>query len=499
MICATGRCWLQIDVGAEDWRPLRWDDGPPWQFALALQADQGSNGYAVTGWLERGEAKMDMAAPLFLSAGGVLLIEDTFARLDDSGAFPWIAHLREQGPLRVRATQADDLLARLFRLPRLPRLEVPEALRFEEVAGSPQPRLRIRPGPRDWGRAGSSVSPFDYAGTLAPAGEPSLGGFDAQQRRLIRRDAAAEQAAADRLAEMGWRPRSFWGREGYQMGLELAPRKLPNVVVQLVREGWHVEAEGKLYRRPGDSSSRSSPASTGSSCTARSTSATGGARCPSCSPPSAQATGRSALDDGTLRPAARGVARRSTAGSPALGTARGRSPPLHRSARSASSTRCSSSLPEARGRRRLRPRARRAAALRRHRARRRPPPASRARLRPYQRDGLGWLDFLASSASAAASPTTWGWARRCRCSRCSTRAARGEGARPVARRRAAVAGLQLEARGARSRRSCACSTTPAPAASTPARALRRRTTWSSRPTARCGATRRCSRTWRSTT
>jgi hypothetical protein len=224
LICATGRCWLQLDAGREDWRPLRWEDGPPWQFALAVEADTESRGYAVTGWLQRGEARIDLATPLFLSVGGVLLIDDNFARLDDGGSFGWIAHLREHGPLHVRAPQVDDLLARLFRLPRLPRLEVPEALHFNEVACSPRSRLHVRPGPRDWGasRLLGELS-FDYAGTLVAAGGPSLGGFDAKQRRLIRRDAAAEQAAADRLAELGWRSRSFWGREGYQLGLELAP------------------------------------------------------------------------------------------------------------------------------------------------------------------------------------------------------------------------------------------------------------------------------------
>ena len=39
------------------------------------------------------------------------------------------------------------------------------------------------------------------------------------------------------------------------------------------------------------------------------------------------------------------------------------------------------------------------------------PPGFVATLRPYQRRGLGWLQFLAGSVSAAASPTTWGSAR----------------------------------------------------------------------------------------
>jgi hypothetical protein len=249
MICATGRCRLQLDAGDEDGRPLRWDDGPPWQFALAVETDR--NGYAVAGWLQRAETRIDLAAPLFLSSGGVLLVDDAFARLDDGGAFAWIAHLRTHGPVRVRAAQADDLLARLFRLPRLPRLEVPERLRFEEIVGTPNPCLRIRPGPREWTSRLLGELSFDYAGTLVPSGEPALGSFDARQRRLIRRDAAAEKTAAERLAELGWKPRSYWGRDGYQMGLELAPRLLPRAVDQLVHEGWRVEADGKLYRRPG--------------------------------------------------------------------------------------------------------------------------------------------------------------------------------------------------------------------------------------------------------
>ena len=38
----------------------------------------------------------------------------------------------------------------------------------------------------------------------------------------------------------------------------------------------------------------------------------------------------------------------------------------------------------------------------------------KATLRPYQEDGLAWLNFCARTASAACSPTTWASARRCR-------------------------------------------------------------------------------------
>ncbi len=48
------------------------------------------------------------------------------------------------------------------------------------------------------------------------------------------------------------------------------------------------------------------------------------------------------------------------------------------------------------------------------------PPGFQGELRPYQREGLGWLDYLRGSASAASWPTTWASARPSRCSPCSS-------------------------------------------------------------------------------
>ena len=41
-------------------------------------------------------------------------------------------------------------------------------------------------------------------------------------------------------------------RVGSRPVLRLVPTKLPKVVAELTREGWHVEADGKLYRQPGE-------------------------------------------------------------------------------------------------------------------------------------------------------------------------------------------------------------------------------------------------------
>src|SRR5436853_4016179 len=89
--------------------------------------------YEMTGALRRGEERMDLAAPLMLHDTGILFTREWAALYEHHGAFNWIVLLREQGPLRVPVAQSEEFLAELLRQPRLPPLDLPEELRYEEV------------------------------------------------------------------------------------------------------------------------------------------------------------------------------------------------------------------------------------------------------------------------------------------------------------------------------------------------------------------------------
>src|SRR5205814_379081 len=68
-----------------------------------------------------------------------------------------------------------------------------------------------------------------------------------------RRDGAAEAAAEARLAGLGFRAiRSSYFSPREPGEFAIAPAKLPAAVRALIAEGWHVEAEGKLYRTAGN-------------------------------------------------------------------------------------------------------------------------------------------------------------------------------------------------------------------------------------------------------
>ncbi|HWA80644.1 MAG TPA: DEAD/DEAH box helicase, partial [Acetobacteraceae bacterium] len=122
----------------------------------------------------------------------------------------------------------------------------------------PRPRLVLRRPAR--GAAGAFASKFDerviatllfdYDGGPIDALASSAGAYDAAGRKMILRDRRAEARALALLKALGFRMVS--DPETGETHHELPPRLLPSVVPSLIREGWLVEAEGKLYRAATD-------------------------------------------------------------------------------------------------------------------------------------------------------------------------------------------------------------------------------------------------------
>jgi SNF2 family DNA or RNA helicase len=88
---------------------------------------------------------------------------------------------------------------------------------------------------------------FDYDGFLQPAGGAPVV-FDAERRRMITRAADTEAAAIGRLGDVGFAPYpDYYTRT---TAWEMPAHQLVPVVRTLTAEGWQVSAEGRLYRPP---------------------------------------------------------------------------------------------------------------------------------------------------------------------------------------------------------------------------------------------------------
>jgi SNF2 family DNA or RNA helicase len=122
-------------------------------------------------------------------------------------------------------------------------------LQYEEVTLSPRKCLKISRNRYDQMRAELW---FEYGARSVAAKDVARGIYEGSTRRFFRRDIDAEKAAWAQLSEVGLRYiEDRWVQDA---AWTLTASKLPRVVRALVDSGWHVAAEGKVFRQAGKTS-----------------------------------------------------------------------------------------------------------------------------------------------------------------------------------------------------------------------------------------------------
>jgi len=269
LIARTGRCYLRKGAAEEDWEPLVWDEAGEWRFELQMRRQlPDKDASKDPGWLVDGilcrDAPPDSAtalpgtpetlavsAPTLLTQGGHVFHRGTVASLAEATPFEWMMQFRRNGPIPVPAKDCGELISTLLATPGLPKLELPEELRFDEVMLTPRPCLGIHASQRHHANARLAADlNFDYEGRTFSPFSKEPGFFDAAGRRFVRRDPEAEHAALNLLRAVGFKATATSYYRPVQ-GWELTPAKLPGAVRPLLEAGWHVEADGKEFRRPG--------------------------------------------------------------------------------------------------------------------------------------------------------------------------------------------------------------------------------------------------------
>jgi superfamily II DNA or RNA helicase len=247
-ICATGRCMLRAEAKDAEPKQLEWDDATVWQFWLVVKGTDDE--YSLNAVLRNGVDEIEFSAALLVTEAVLIGPDFRIARFTAKGARAWTTAIRNSGVVRVPVTESRQLLAQLLDLPSIPNLEVPSELQFDRVSFPPQPHLIVRK---------SAFAPFkteleakllfDYEGVEVDYFDSRDGLYDRDQNRYVERDYESENKALTLLNSLGIKKGSQ-----YSEGFRLAPRNLPRAVTGLLGNGWRVEAEGKLYRNPASSS-----------------------------------------------------------------------------------------------------------------------------------------------------------------------------------------------------------------------------------------------------
>ncbi|CAN5183230.1 hypothetical protein BH10PLA2_BH10PLA2_03710 [soil metagenome] len=245
----TGRLFARFGPKKDEISPVTWDEGPPWQFRLQVSSEEKGKSYKVTGWLHRGDEKRSITEARALTAN-VVFWDDHCASLEATpGMEAWATILSKEKFFEIAAKKQDELMRDLLLTPDAPPVDFPEELRVTEERPAARPKLVIRASKRSYEQTLSAVLGFEYADHSIPLSKRERGHYDADTRRLIVRDPEAEAAAVRLLRKLGFRERrSYFNADG---DFELSPRLLPKATLALLQAGWSVEAEGKLYRRSG--------------------------------------------------------------------------------------------------------------------------------------------------------------------------------------------------------------------------------------------------------
>jgi superfamily II DNA or RNA helicase len=253
MMCATGRCFLRTPESISP-LPIQWDEAARWELTLRVRS-QASDKYELTPVVRNADEELNIAAAIVITDASLITSDSRAGRLLTRGTRSWVSTLANENALRVPVADADALVTQLLSMPNVPRLDLPDELLYEELNVSPTPHLRVRKPRNDFYSHSLHNSKlegdvlFDYDGVSINYFDLRPGIYDQQSRRFIKRDKASEQAAIATLSTLGIKPpnNEYAPREEFS----LAPKKLPHAVKTLLTEGWKVEAEGKLYRQAG--------------------------------------------------------------------------------------------------------------------------------------------------------------------------------------------------------------------------------------------------------
>ena len=217
-----------------------------WKLWLDVRQDDRDQ-WKITGSLRRGEERMELSEPSLIVEGGFLVARHKIARLDDGGAFPWITRLSTLKQIPFPDRERDTVMSRLLDLNVVPPLDVDEALKFDERRVQPRLGLRVTQQKERWGEEYfQALLLLDYGRGWTESGSAGRGLWLPEERVYLVRDAEAEGAAREKLKELGLRPHGD-PPNAWRLGL----KSMPKVVRELIHAGWHVEAEGKAFRRPG--------------------------------------------------------------------------------------------------------------------------------------------------------------------------------------------------------------------------------------------------------
>ncbi|MEM7264226.1 MAG: hypothetical protein AAF488_19735, partial [Planctomycetota bacterium] len=251
-LCETERFFLLSDDDADPVL-IEWSEGSPWELGLGVAPPDGEE-FEVTGFLARGEERCSIeAAPLLANAGVVVLESDDgpqASRFDAHGHFNWIEKLLSVPRFTMSAEEQGDFITRLVEDPEEPLVDLPSEWTRTDDIETPLPVLHMRsvdgePSRRD-GVACRLF--FEYRGRRVEERHESASLCDLDRHEIYKRDPDAEEGIREVLREL---PIEVVDPPSGHFDYKIPTESFHVIVQSLVDASWIVEARERRFRGEG--------------------------------------------------------------------------------------------------------------------------------------------------------------------------------------------------------------------------------------------------------
>ncbi|HEX8407742.1 MAG TPA: DEAD/DEAH box helicase [Thermoanaerobaculia bacterium] len=215
-------------------RPIGWDEGPPWTFRVAVVSDVAKAAYRIEGTIERDGETLPLEEVSAI-VSGILFSRGMASRFDDGGRASWMQALRASGPVEVPHGDTERFRQALLRAP-IGDVSLPSELGWEVSNAKPRPLLALQHDAYSAELHAELFFLYDEwrVSSRSTEMQTTIG------RKLIRRDRAREDAYRARMGAVG--VIGVW--DGYRVRLG----QLEDVARTLTAEGWSLEIDSSPVR-----------------------------------------------------------------------------------------------------------------------------------------------------------------------------------------------------------------------------------------------------------
>ena len=257
-LSATGRLLVanpsEPQAEPDPGRPLKYDTGGIWK--LSLRAEKNDAGYRLTGSLVKEQEEVALSEIKATIAPDLVIAGDRLLRLDPGHHLTWAEPFSGESQVRFTAKQADRLVESILSDPSSPPVSWPREMAWKTVEAVPEVRALFRIPPQTSQNESEALFPltleFDYRGCRTQSFDPGERVIDSMHRKIYPRNRECERDALSKAAALPGVREPGGEKAGKPCTLLVEPEAFASACHAMISWDWRVDAAGKRVLQGGN-------------------------------------------------------------------------------------------------------------------------------------------------------------------------------------------------------------------------------------------------------